>query len=231
LIGFCLVAVGVVVRLFGPSALVSGQSFGVKLATLSTWPLFLLFLAIGLFRPARAAEAAESASLGSWRLAAAVWRQRVFWMAVGGLAVGVWRTVSWVGMNALFSTGDINRPYAFGPLFLATDLLFSLAPLFVLGLLLWRRMRAGKDVTAAGLIQHRALFTFIPIVVIAQALLHFWNQHYWNPFAVHTSWSSIVANYFTTFRWLWPAGLALLILWLAPRGDHQNCRSIGAATE
>jgi hypothetical protein len=227
----CLLAVGLAVRLFGPYPLTAPESLLVKVVGLSLWPLLLLFLGVSLFGPARAPEAATLA-LGQLRLPPVVWRERVFWMAVAALAVGVWRTVSWVSINALFYTGDINKPFLVaGPVFVGSHLLIELSPLLVLGLLLRQRIRVGKDVTAGTLVRSRAMIAFIPVAVCAWTALYLWSERYWRPAGVDISWSSIVANYFTTFRWLWPAGLALLILWLAPRGEAQTGRSVDIAMD
>ncbi len=225
LTGGCLLAAGLAVGLFGPYPLTSPESLLVKVIALSLWPLILLFLGVSLFRPTLAPESAAS-GLVPLPLPAVVWRERVFWMAVGGLAVGIWQTVSWVGMKALFYTGEINRPFLFGPLFVGSWLLLELSPLVVLGLLLRQRMRAGKDVTAGKLVRSRAMFTFIPVAVGAWTALYLWSDYHWRPAGYDISWSSIVANYITTFRWLWPAGLAVLILWLAPRQETQTGESL-----
>ena len=228
--GACLLAAGLAVRLFGPYPVTAPESLLVMLVVLSRWPLLLLVLGISLFRPSRAPESAAPA-LGPLRLEGVVWRERVFWMAVGALAVGVWRSVTWVSLNALFYTGDINRPFLFGPLLVGSQLLIELSPLMVLGLVLRQRMRAGKDVTAGALVRSRAMFAFIPVVVCAEAALHLWSDYHWKPAGFDISWSSLVANYFTTFRWLWPAGLALLILWLAPKPEPQTSGTAATALD
>ncbi len=223
--GSCLIAAGLLVRLFGPCPL-RGH---VSLIGLAMGPLLLLFVSIGLFRPARAAECATSAA--PLQLPVVVWRERVFWMAVGALAVGVWQTVSWAGMKALFYTGDINRPFLFGPLFLGSWWLIELSPIVVLGVLLRQRMRAGKDITAGRLVRSRGLFGIIPVVVCAWAALHLWSEYYWLPERLNISFSTVLANYFTTFRWLWPTGVALLILWLAPGEPIQTEENLTTPVE
>jgi hypothetical protein len=228
LAGGCSLAAGLAMTLFGPHPLTAPESLPVKVIGLSLWPLILLSVGISLFRPARASKSTGSA-LAPLRPLLVVWRERVFWMAVGALAVGVWRGVSWVSVQALFYTGDVNKPFSSGPVFFGSWLLILLSPLVVLGLLLRQRMRAGKDVTAGKLIRKRTMTVFVPAVVCAWTALHLWSQHYWNPPGFGISWSSVVANYFTTFQWLWPAGLALLILWLAPREDTRG--SLATATD
>ncbi len=221
--GGSLLAAGLLMRLFGPYA----WTGHVSVIGLSLEPLLLLSLGVSLFRPARALESTGSA-LSPLRLPAQAWRERVFWMAVGGLAVGVWQTVSWLGMKALFYTGDINRPFLFGPLFLGSWLLIELSPLIFLGLLLRQGMRVGKDVMAGRLVRSRGLYAFIPVAVCAWAALHLWSEYFWLRGPLNITFSAVVANYFTTFRWLWPAGLALLILWLAPRRETQTTESVAA---
>jgi hypothetical protein len=216
--GCGLVAVGVLVRLFGPRSFAAPVPLWAQVMLLSLWPLVLLFLGVSLFRPVRALESAMSA-FASVRLPRVVWRDRVFWMALGALVVGIWQTVSWVGMKALFYTGDMDRPFRVGTVvFLSYFLVIELSPLIVLGLLLRQRMRAGKDVSGEKLVRRRALFAFIPTAVCAWTAVHFCSEYFWQT-GLNISWDSIVANYLINFRWLWPAGLALLILWLAPKGD------------
>ncbi len=214
LAGGGLLAVALLVRLFGPYPLTAPESLPVKVFSLCLWPLLLLSLAVNLFRPARGPKSATSDS-GPLQLPAAVWRERVFWIAVGGLAVGVWRTVTWVSIQTMFYTGDINKPFMFGPLLVGSWLLIELSPLIVLGLLLRQRMRTGKDATVGKLVRSQALFAFIPIVVVAETAMALWSQYHWKPAGVDISWPGMVGDYFMNLRWLWPAGLALLILWLA----------------
>jgi hypothetical protein len=218
--GGCLLAAGLLVRLFGPSRLTAPESLPVIGLVLSRWPLILLFLGISLFRPAPAPESGGS-SLSLLRLPPVVWRERVFWMAVGALAVGVWESVSRVSIQALFYTGDIHWPYLVGPLLLSGSLLLiELTPLIVLALLLRHRIRAGKDSTGGRMVRSRAFFASIPVAVCTWAAVQLASQYFWRPGGADFSfWSNVAANYFVTLQWLWPAGLASLIMWLAPRGE------------
>lgn len=225
--GTSLLAVGLAVRLFGPYPLTARESLLVKAVGLSLEPLILLSLGVSLFRPFARPESPESISCPSW-VSAVVWRERVFWMATGALAGGLWQAVTVLCMVAtLLHIGDFNT---LGKAwFIGSYLLLELSPLLVLGLLLRHRMRSGKDVTAGRLVRSRAMFALIPVVVCAWATLTLWSNHYWRPDGVHISWSTNVANYFMTLRWFWPAGLAFLILWLAPRGQTQTSRNLAPA--
>ena len=218
LTGGCLLAAGLVVKLFGPGRLTVPESLLVKAFGLSLWPLILLLLGTGLFRPGRPAESIAS-SLGSLRLPAVVWRECVFWMAVGTLAAGVWKSVTFASVQALFYTGDIYKPYTVNLVFVVgTFLVIGLTPLIVLALLLRQRMRVGKDATAGKIVRSRAFVAFIPVAVCAWAIVQLVSQYFWRPAGTSISfWSTILANYFVALQWLWPAGLALLITWLAPK--------------
>jgi len=224
--GGCLLAAGLAVRLFGPGRLTAPEHLLVKAFGVSQWPLILLLLGICLFRPGRAPVPFAS-SLGRSRLPTMLWRERVFWVAVGGMALGIWQSVSWMSMLALFYTGDINRPYLDGPVLIGSFLLIELSPLVVLGLLLRRRIRVGEDATAENIVRSRAFFAFIPVAVCTWAAVQLAIQYFWRPAGANISfWSNVVANYFATFQWLWPAGLALLIMWLAPRGQTHTCENV-----
>jgi hypothetical protein len=223
--GACLLAAGLVVRLFGPNRLTAPESLLVMAIVLSLWPLTLLCLGIGLFRPGRAPGSVESSS-GQLRLPVVVWRERVFWMAVGSLASGVWQSVSMVSMAALFYTGDINRPYLVGPVFIGSFLLIELTPLIVLGLLLRLRIWAGKDATAGNIVRSRAFSAFIPVAVCAWAAAQLVWPYFWKSAGANFSFWSNIAAYYFAFQWLWPAGLALLTMWLAPRGETHTSEDI-----
>jgi hypothetical protein len=179
------------------------------------WPLLLLALGVFLFRPVPASD------LGSLQLRlaatpAAVWRERVCWMAIGGLMVGFWETVSWVCMKALFYTGDINAPLNGGRLFFPIYLLVQICPVLVLGLLLRQRMRNGKSITGAALVRSPVLYAGVPAFVCAWTCLYLWSEYHWMPRESGVSFSAVVSNFLFTFRWVWPVGLTALLLWLMP---------------
>ncbi|MPN29924.1 hypothetical protein SDC9_177379 [bioreactor metagenome] len=192
---------------------------------MAAWPLLLLTLGIFLFRPVCASD------LGSleWRLAVtpgAVWRERLRWMAIGGLMVGFWETVSWVCMKALFYTGDINAsfnggivcfaPFNGGRRFFPIYLLIQICPVLVIGLLLRQRIRSGKSITGTGLIRRPVLFLGIPAFVCAWTCFYVWSEYLWMPRESGVSFPAFVSIFLGTFRWVWPVGLTALLLWLMP---------------
>lgn len=218
--GLGLLAVGVTARLFIPHPISLPGSAGfallVVLVNFAGWPLLLLALGVFLFRPVPASD------LGSLQLRlaatpAAVWRERVCWMAIGGLMVGFWKTVSWLCIKALFYTGDIHAPFNFeGRLFLPIYLLIHFSPVLVLSLLLRQRMRNGKSITGAALVRSPVLYAGVPAFVCAWTCLYLWSEYHWMPRESGVSFSALVSNFLFTFRWVWPVGLTALLLWLMP---------------
>ncbi len=222
--GSALVLVAGLVRVFGPSPLRSGSFNPWLLAlSLSLWPLLLLALSVVLFRPTSSRTTAGS-GLRAALPPAAVWRERVCWIAVGGMLVGFWQTVSWLCLKALFFTGDIKRPFAINQaLLVSLNLLLQFGPLILLGLFVWWRVRARKSLLAVVLLRRETMLAVVPVVLLAWAALSLWSIWSWVPRgqASLVSLAGLSTYYLTNLRWLWPVGLAALIVWLAP-GRHER---------
>jgi len=187
-----------------------------------SWPFVLLALAVFLLRPTSVRESSDMSTAGT-SAPATVWRERVLWMAVGGLLVGFWQTVSMFGITALFYTGNMSRPYDVRPLVLiAVYKSFHLSPLVVAALFFRRSMRADRILSVTTPVRTTALFVFVPALVLAWFGFYFWSNYFWRPSGISWPWGDLVLQYVTTFQWLWPVGLAALILWLAPKRSERD---------
>jgi len=207
LTGMGLLVVAVYMMLFGLN-----EWSPLYLITTFVWPLALLSLGIFLFRPSNAISARSPFQMKT--AFAAVWRERVCWMAVGGLIVGFWQIVSSLGIRALFSTRDFNKPFNVG-LVMGLQLLAPLSPAILL-LLLGQRVRRGMEMPGETLVRRRPLLAALPVVLSAWAGMQLWPLYSGIPRDRGVTFPDVLTHYLTTFQWLWPVGLALLLLWLAP---------------
>lgn len=220
----CLL-VGALLRFLGPSPMQLQSSSlltALFLFDFFSWPLTLLVLGILLLRPP---SALKTPSMFSTTATApvAIWRGRVFWMAVGWLMVGFWQTVSQFGITAMFYTGDANRPYDVKPLVLMSVYkLILLSPLLVPSFFLRQKLRSERAFTTGIPVQRRHLVALVPAMACAWVGFYFWSCYLWMPKGLLWPWSDFLRQYVTTFQWLWPVGLAALVLWLAPKGHERD---------
>jgi hypothetical protein len=223
----CLL-VGVLMTFFGPSAMQLPEMSLMKALFLLDFfsrPLVLLALAIFLLRSTSVRESSEL-SIAGISAPATVWRERVFWMAVGGLLVGFWQTVSQFGITALFYTGNVNRPYDAAPLLLMGVYQFiHLSPLIVAALFFRRSMQGDRTLTVPTPVRTTALFVMVPALALAWPGFFMWSSYFWKPREISWPWADLLLQYVTTFQWLWPVGLAALILWLAPKRSEFHFRT------
>ncbi len=220
----CLLA-GMLMTFFGPSEMQLQETpllTVLLLLDVLARPLVPLVLAVFLFRPTSACESSDLSNAGN-SASTTIWRERVFWMAVGILLVDFWQIVSQFGFAALFSTGDVNRPYHVAPLVLmGVYQLIHLSPLLVIALCYRRSMRADRTFSVTAPARTTALFFLVPALVLAWVGFYLWSSFFWRPPGISWAWGGILLQYITTFQWLWPAGLAALILWLAPKRSERD---------
>jgi hypothetical protein len=228
----CLLAGGLM-KFLGPSAMqLPGTALMAALFLLDffSWPLVLLALAVFLLRPTPVRESSDSSTSGT-SAPASVWRERVFWMAVGALLVGFWRIASEFGMTALFYTGNMDRPFNLRP-FVLIGVYHSihLFPLVVAALFFRRSVRGDRTLPVTTPVRTTALFVLVPVVVCAWVGFYFWSSYFWwIPKGKSWPWADLLFQYVTTFQWLWLAGLAALVLWLAPKRS-EDIHDIESAT-
>ena len=134
--------------------------------------------------------------------------------------VGFWQTVSGLGIRALFLTGHINEHFNVG-LVLSVQLLVQLSPVILL-VILTQRTRRGKDIPGAALVRRRPLLAVLPALLSAWTGLQLWSLYSGIPREHGVSFPNVLTHYVTTFQWLWPVGLAALLLWLAPNRLEQE---------
>jgi hypothetical protein len=220
----CLLA-GMLMTFFGPSAMQLPELSLMKALFVLDFfsrPLVLLALAVFLLRTTRVRESSDS-STAVTSASTTVWRERVFWMAVGVLLVDFWQIVSQFGITALFYTGDVNRPYDVGPLVLVGIYqLIHLSPLLAAAFLFRRCMRADRTLPVTTPVRTTSLFILVPALVLAWVGFYLWSSYFWRPPGISWPWGDLLLQYVTTFQWLWPAGLGALILWLAPKRSERD---------
>jgi hypothetical protein len=212
--------VAAVVRLFGPlpmqlpaAGLPTNALF---LLDFFGWPFVLLLLGVMLFRP-RELDKKSSSRFAGRPTPASVWHERVFWMALAGLVVGLWQSTTAFGITALFYTGNNEHPYDTAPLVLmAVQKLILLSPLIIAGLLYRRQMRAGQGFGTGTLDRNRVSMA-LPAVLCAWVALHAWSSYVWMPRGLAFPWRGFWVSYVTNLQWLWPVSLAALVFWLAPQ--------------
>ncbi len=183
------------------------------------WPMALLSIALFLFdrSPMPKVQGCDS----GWGRPVAVWRERVCWMAVGALMLGLWQPASGLGLRALLINRLlINRLYNPG-LIVSAQLLVALGPVIPL-LLFAQRTRRGKDIPYATFVRRRPLLALLPAVLLAWTGLQLWSLYLGVPRGRGVFFSDVLNHYVTTFEWLWPVGLAALVLWLAPSHLEQE---------
>jgi len=221
--GMGLLAVGVLLRVFGPNPLLPPEGLGLTilyLLSLSAWPLVLLSFGVFLIRPISSGESARS-RFQMVTVPSAVWRERVCWMSLGGLMLGLWQVVSGLGIRAVFYPGNINKPLNMGPLLLSVLLVVQLSP-FIILVLLRQRMRKGKNIAGVG---RRRLFIIIPTLLCAWIGLNLWSSYLSVPQGFTLSLPALLTSYLSTFHWFWQFSLAALLLWLAPSRSGQRQHS------
>jgi hypothetical protein len=210
---------------FGPSAMQLPELSLMKALFVLDFfsrPLVLLALAVFLLRTTSVRESSDS-STAVTSASTTVWRERVFWMAVGVLLVDFWQVVSQFGITALFYTGDVNRPYHVGPLVLVGIYqLIHLSPLLAAAILFRRCMRADRTLPVTTPVRTTSLFILVPALVLAWVGFYLWSSYFWRPPGISWPWGDLLLQYVTTFQWLWPAGLGALILWLAPKRSERG---------
>jgi hypothetical protein len=210
---------------FGPSAIQLPELSLMKALFVLDFfsrPLVLLALALFLLRRTSVRESSDLSTAGT-SASASVWRERVFWMAVGVWLVDFWQIVSQFGITALFYTGDANRPYDVGPLALVGIYqLIHLSPLVAVAMLFRRSMRADRTLPVTTPFRTTSLFILVPALALAWPALALWSGYFWRPAGISWPWGGLLLQYVTTFQWLWPAGLAALVLWLAPKRSERD---------
>lgn len=147
------------------------------------------------------------------------WRERVFWMAVGGLVFGTWKAMSYSGMVALLYTGTPGHAYRIPGVPTVGFPLITVLPVVAAAIL--AGCKRLEPVTAGA---GRWLNTPKRMRVMGLGLLlvccglGFWRDYVFNT-RTQTALSSpktVMLHYTTMLSWLWWAGLVALILWLAP---------------
>lgn len=210
LAAFGLLTVATGVRLFGPYPLQLPDSWAwLFLLDIVGGPFLLAAAGILLWRPAIRLPRANG------RPKAAVcnaWRERVFWMALGGLAVGFWDEASRYGVSACFYAGEVHQssPLLGSLLFLAV----RLSPVVAVILL------ARRGFLGSALPTRTRLLILLPLIVCAGAWLHAGISLLNAQQGIAFPWAMFWSAYLSGLQWLWPTGLAALALWLAPRASH-----------
>jgi hypothetical protein len=190
----------------------------VLLLYLLSWPLILLALLMILCKPHPLGESASPPS--TMNIAApAVWRERVFWMAVGGLLVGFWRSVSQFSLAALFYTGDLQRPYASPLLVAGLQKVILVLPVIIISILIARKRRGQSALSAEMPTSLARRFAPVIAVMVAWIVVELTAKYFWQARIVPaehriTDLSALLLNYLSTMQWVRPAFLAALILWL-----------------
>lgn len=176
----CLLA-GMLMTFFGPSAIQLPELSLMKALFVLDFfsrPLVLLALALFLLRRTSVRESSDLSNAGT-SASTTIWRERVFWMAVGVWLVDFWQIVSQFGITALFYTGDANRPYDVGPLALVGIYqLIHLSPLVAVAMLFRRSMRADRTLPVTTPFRTTSLFILVPALALACPALALWSSYF-----------------------------------------------------
>jgi hypothetical protein len=209
IVGGTLLACGALIRLLGPFPVrIPAAVFPLKalfLFEFFSWSLFPLLGAIVLLRKHRTSEATTS-----------VWRDRVFWMAGGGLLVGIWQSASLCGLKALvYPNGDVVRNLAL-PRVIGFYKLVQFSPLLAIALWYRWRLRSGKEFRSE-VPERRTALGIVIASLLASVCLQAWSVHLWLPQGREVPWPDFWVSYAMYLQWLWPFSLGALAVWLAPR--------------
>ena len=197
----------------------------------SLWPTILLAIGTALLRPLSSARWAGSAADPAIA-AASVWRDRVFWMAAGALLTLLWQGLDGLGLTALFLTGDTNRPFVGNPLALiGFQLLMLLGPVVVAAGLVLRHIRRGRSLLSDVAPARQSMFVLVAVMLCAWAAVNLWITYLRQPYylqpqdvslysqmsgRVSWRWGRALMAFASNLQWLWPAGLGVLAVCLAP---------------
>jgi len=214
-IGAVLLGAGLAVRMFGLSHFM--PSFGGNWLYWSVEPLILGVLCVLLFQR-HYSKATKHTGEGIATAPAAVWRERIFWIALGTLAVDFWARVTMCCVTALFYGGDINHPYTVNMVvLLSVYQTIHFSPLFVIGWLVIRWKRGRTTLSARVLAGQGALTALVATVFCIWVGLSIWLSFLWAPHDARIDTGIVLLGYLTSLQWGWPLGLAALAVWLAPR--------------
>ncbi len=184
------------------------------------WPAFILAVAVLMALPGVRRGAANTAFAAAG-VPGSVWRERVFWAAMGGLVQGLWGIVHALGITAWSRSINATPMAAISPLLaLSIYNLLQLLPFLVLLLVLWVGVKRGVNMSLA-LVFRRSTLT-VPVLLAAGAWggLHLWLTMLYSSPPEALTWSQLLSDYVSWLRWLWPLGLAMLVLWTAPHQEH-----------
>lgn len=180
------------------------------------WPVVVLAFGAMVAFPLVRRGSADSA-VGGRRV---VWRDRIFWMAIGGLVQGLWGLVRDVGVTAWSNAAGTTATAAISPL-LGVSLynLILLLPLLAFVLVLWGGAKRGTNMSLALVLRGSTLTIIVLLAASAWIGLELWQQKLVVPPGSYT-WPQLLRGYAVWLDWLLPMGLVMLVLWTAPHHGH-----------
>jgi hypothetical protein len=184
------------------------------------WPAFILAVGVMMTLPGVRRGTANPA-FAAVGVPGFVWRERIFWAAMGGLAQGLWGIVHALGITVWLGSTD-SAPVAETSRLLVLTFynLLLLLPFLALVLVLWVGAKRGANMSLV-LVSRRSTLT-VPVLLAAGVWggLQLWSLMLFCSPPGAVTWRQILSDYTSWMLCLWPLGLAMLVLWTAPHQGH-----------
>lgn len=208
-IGATCFVIGQAVRLSDPF----GWFFSPNRSLLTYWagePLLLLTLC-ALTWQKHFSKGVENPGARFAAVPAGVWRERVLWIALCGVAIGFWTSLSRLSVSEFFyptPPNTVAKVLAFASLVHAV----RISPLLAIGWLIIRWKRGGTITAAQVWPGQKPMPALAALVTCVWMGLDIGLKFLWTAHEAH-----ILSNYLAGLQWAWPVTLAGFVYWLTPR--------------